>query len=65
MKTDFYKDGKLIYSHEHGNGVAFDSVKNSVSEILCKMYPGVNEAITTSKTKGAFSTKLQIVQNKI
>lgn len=65
MRTDYYKDGKLVYSHEHGNGVAFESVKESVGKIMCQIYPGVDEAITTSKTKGSFRTRLIITQTKI
>ena len=65
MKTDFYKDGKLVYSHEHENGVAFDSVKETIGKIMCQMYPGVDEAITTTKTKGAFRTRLILTQTNI
>ena len=65
MHTDFYKDGKLFMSHEHGNGVAFDSVKESIGKLMCEMYPHVDEAITTSKTKGSFRTRLIITQTDI
>ena len=27
---------KLVYSHEHGNGVAFDSVKETIGKIMCQ-----------------------------
>lgn len=67
MYTNYYKDGKLIHSQEHQNGVAFEDAKDIVIEILCTLYPKtkVDEAVTVSKTKGSFRTKLTITQTKI